>query len=221
MSPARRRATRSLPMLLDTHREALRACRACGHDAAVLPIASDATDPRAMIVGQAPGITEAGGGKPFAGQAGRTLFRWFARAGFDEDSIREHVYIAALTRCYPGPAPSGRGDRVPGPEEQARCAPWLDAELRIIRPPVLIPIGRLAITRFLPPQPLDRLVGRVHEVDHAGGHSRVIPLPHPSGASSWFHMPANARLLERALELLGAELRKAGITPRASGRSVA
>lgn len=221
MTRGRRPDERRLPVLLEAHRAALQACRACGHGAAVLPIASEATNPLAMIVGQAPGITEAGGGKPFAGQAGRTLFRWFERIGFDEATIRERVYIAALTRCYPGRAASGRGDRVPGPDEQARCAPWLDAELRLIRPPVLIPIGRLAITRFLPPQPLDRLVGRVHEVEHVAGRSRVIPLPHPSGASSWFHMPANKRLLEQALELLGVALRDAGIAPRASGRSVA
>lgn len=212
---------RDLPVLLDAHRAALLACRACGHDAGVLPIVSLATDPRAMIVGQAPGVTEAGGGKPFAGQAGRTLFRWFARAGFDEETIRDHVYIAAITRCYPGRAPSGRGDRVPNPDEQARCGRWLDAELELIRPPVLIPIGRLAITRFLPPKPLDQLVGQVHVIEHAGGRSRVIPLPHPSGASSWFHLPANARLLDRALELLATELRRAGIRARGGRRSVA
>lgn len=207
----RRILRRELPTLLDAHREAMLGCRACGHHRDVVPIASDARKPRAMIVGQAPGITEAGGGQPFAGQAGRTLFRWFERAGFDERTIRDEVYIAALTRCYPGRAPSGRGDRVPSPEEQGRCAQWLDAELRIIRPPVLLPIGRLAITRFLAPQPLDQVVGRVHEVEHAGGVAQVIPLPHPSGASSWFHKPANARLLERALEHVGRELRSIGV----------
>lgn len=221
MTTARRPRRRDLPVLLDAHRAALLACRACRHGAEIVPIASEARVPRAMIVGQAPGITEAGGGKPFAGQAGRTLFRWFARAGFDEATIREQVYIAALTRCYPGRAPGGRGDRVPDAEEQSRCSRWLDAELEIIRPPVLIPIGRLAITRFLPPLPLDRLVGRLHEVTHAGGTSRAIPLPHPSGASSWFHVPANARLLEDALALLGEELTRAGIGRAPGRRSVA
>lgn len=212
---------RALPVLLDEHRAALLACRACGHDPEVLPIVAGARAPRVMIVGQAPGITESGGGKPFAGQAGRTLFRWFARIGLDEPTVREHVYIAALTRCYPGRAASGRGDRVPTGEEQSRCAPWLDAELRIIRPRVLVPIGRLAISRFLAPQPLDQVVGRVHEVQHAGGPSKVIPLPHPSGASSWFHLPANARLLEQGLGQLAQELRAAGVGGAATRRSVA
>lgn len=221
MSGARRSTRRDLPTLLDAHRERLLACRGCGHDDTVRPIAAGSRAPRAMIVGQAPGITEAGGGQPFAGQAGRTLFRWFERIGLDEASVREQVYIAALTRCYPGRAPSGRGDRVPSPEEQARCAPWLEEELRIVRPPVLIPIGRLAITRFLPPQPLDRIVGRMHEVQHGGGTSKLIPLPHPSGASSWFHVPANARLLDLALELLRVELRAIGVGKRKGRRSVA
>ena len=175
----------------------------------MLPIASDAVAPRAMIVGQAPGITEAGGGRPFAGRAGATLFRWFESVGLSEATIRDHVYIAAVTRCYPGRAPSGRGDRVPGPEEMARCAPWLDAELRLIRPPLVIAIGRLAITRFLPPLPLDQVVGRLHEVEHAGGTSKLVPLPHPSGASSWFHMPANKVLLQQSLALIAAELGRA------------
>lgn len=221
MTGARRPSRRNLPTLLDAHRERMLACRGCGHDHTVRPIASGSRAPRAMIVGQAPGITEAGGGQPFAGQAGRTLFRWFERIGLDESLVREAVYIAALTRCYPGRAPSGRGDRVPSPEEQSRCAPWLDEELRIIRPPVLVPIGRLAITRFLAPQPLDRIVGQLHVVQHAGGTSKLIPLPHPSGASSWFHAPANARLLDTALELLRVELAALGVGTGTHRRSVA
>lgn len=221
MNTTRRTRRRALPTLLEAHRHALLECRACGHGDSVTPIAATTSAPRAMIVGQAPGITEAEGGKPFAGRAGRTLFRWFARVGFDEATIRKHVYIGALTRCYPGRAPSGRGDRVPDLEEQARCARWLDAELRIIQPPVLVPIGRHAITRFLSPQPLDQIVGRIHDVEHVGGRSKLIPLPHPSGASSWFHVPANARLLERALEQLRDELLALGISSAAPRRSVA
>jgi uracil-DNA glycosylase len=159
-----------------------------------------------MLVGQAPGQTEAGGGKPFAGRAGATLFKWLARAGMDEPTAREWLYIAAVTRCYPGPHPSGRGDRVPTPGERERCGDWLDAELRIIRPPVLVLVGRLAIDRFLGAHPLDELVGLEHAVTHAGGSSLAIPLPHPSGASSWIHAPAHRLLLDRALELLRTRL---------------
>lgn len=159
-----------------------------------------------MLVGQAPGQTEIGGGKPFAGRAGRTLFSWLAAAGIDEATAREWLYIAAITRCYPGPHPSGRGDRVPTPRERERCSDWLDDELRIIRPSLIIPVGRLAIDRFLGAHPLATLVGREHEVVHEGGRSVAIPLPHPSGASSWIHAPGNRALLDRALALLADRL---------------
>lgn len=159
-----------------------------------------------MLIGQAPGKVEAEGGVPFAGRAGRTLFSWFGRAGFDEGTAREKIYIAAVTRCFPGPHPSGRGDRVPTKQEQAQCADWLDAELRIIRPKLLIPVGRLAIERFLPALPLDQLIGTKHQVVHAGGRSTMIPLPHPSGASSWFYQNDNKRLLDQAIQLIAVEL---------------
>jgi uracil-DNA glycosylase len=191
---------------LESHRRALLQCRRCKLGAGIRPIASQARNPRAMLVGQAPGKVEAEGGVPFSGPAGRTLFRWLARAGLDEASARELIYISAVTRCFPGAHPSGRGDRVPTREEQARCADWLDDELRIIRPSVLIPVGRLAIERFLPKLPLNELIGTRHVIEHAGGNSVAIPLPHPSGASSWVHQPGNGALVERAIKLIQTEL---------------
>jgi uracil-DNA glycosylase len=130
------------------------------------------------------------------------LFTWLAQAGLDEATARREIYIAAMTRCYPGPHPSGRGDRVPSKLEQRHCGAWLDAELRIIRPRVLVLVGKLAIGRFLRPAPLDEIVGREHIVEHSGGTSVAIPLPHPSGASSWIHAPGHKTLVEQALRLL-------------------
>jgi uracil-DNA glycosylase len=170
-----------------------------------------------MLVGQAPGQTETSGGKPFAGRAGRTLFKWLERAGLDEPTAREWLYISAMTRCYPGPHPSGRGDRVPSPAERERCGDWLEEELRIIRPALLIPVGRLAIDRFLGARPLADLVGREHAIEYDGTSCVVVPLPHPSGASSWIHQPGNGALLERALDLIGDRLG----TSSAERRSVA
>jgi uracil-DNA glycosylase len=206
---------------LAAHCRALAECRLCGHGNAVVPIVSVASAPRAMLVGQAPGQVEAGGGRPFAGRAGKTLFRWLERAGVDEATARRHIYIAAITRCYPGPSPTGRGDRVPSPLEQENCEVWLDSELRLIRPTLVIPVGRLAITRFLPRLPLDRLIGRSHVVSLVGGSAVVIPLPHPSGASSWIHQANHPQLLDRALELLEAELARLQIPQVAGHRSVA
>ncbi len=216
-----------LPILdttLDRHRAALAGCRRCALGPDVRPVLSHARAPRAMLVGQAPGKSEVASGRPFLGPAGRTLFRWFAAAGLDEATVREHLYIAAVTRCYPGPHPAGRGDRVPGPAERAACAGWLDAELGLIRPRLLIPVGRLAIDRFLGARPLAELVGRVHEVEHVGGRSLAIPLPHPSGASGWLNDPANRALLDRAIGQLADAAARGAIVPlpaAAARRSVA
>jgi uracil-DNA glycosylase len=203
MSPSRR-SSRPLPLAraLDAHCASLLGCRRCSHAPGVVPIVARTRAPRAMLVGQAPGKTEAGGGRPFAGRAGATLFKWLHGVGIDEAQAREWLYISAITRCYPGPHPSGRGDRVPDPREQAKCGDWLDAELRIIRPPLIVLVGRLAIGRFLGARPLDELVGQEHAVAHAGGTSVAVPLPHPSGASSWIHAPDHRVLLDRALGLI-------------------
>jgi uracil-DNA glycosylase len=200
------RQPRTLAAALDAHCDKLAACRRCALAPAILPIVSHARAPRAMLVGQAPGQTETGGGKPFAGRAGRTLFKWLERAGLDEPTAREWLYISAITRCYPGPHPGGRGDRVPSPAERERCADWLDEEIRIIRPTLIIPVGRLAIDRFLGPRPLADLVGSAHDFTYEREKAVVVPLPHPSGASSWIHQAGNRALLERALDLIGARL---------------
>ena len=215
--PSRRR----LPLAesLEAHREALSGCRRCGHDREILPIISAARAPRVMLVGQAPGKTEIESRRPFAGRAGRTLFQWLARAGIDEAQAREAIYIAAITRCFPGPSPSGRGDRVPSPRERELCGGWLVDELRLIRPRLLIPVGRLAIDRFFGPVPLDRVVGSAQRVEHEGGSSMAVTLPHPSGASSWIHQPGHAALLDRALGHLAQSFRELRI-PR-HGQSAA
>jgi uracil-DNA glycosylase len=203
----------ALPVLLDRHREALADCRRCGHEgAAARPVVSAARAPRVMLVGQAPGQTETVVPRPFAGRAGRTLFRWLASAGIEEEAFRREVYMAAVTRCYPGPSPSGRGDRVPSSRERALCRGWLDAELRLIRPAVIVPVGRLAVDVFFPEAPpLEAVIGRAHDVRHAGGASLAVPLPHPSGASSWIHAPGRRRLVDDALALLRAELDGLGL----------
>ena len=206
---------------LEAHCRALGACRACDLATDIVPIVSRATSPKVMLVGQAPGKVEAAGGRPFAGRAGKTLFRWLERAGIDEHTARRRIYIAAVTRCYPGPSPSGRGDRVPSNDEQASCAKWLDAELDIIRPKLLIPVGRLAMLRFLPNLPLEELIGKAHDVEHKAGRSIAIPLPHPSGASSWIHQGNHPQLLDAALSLIRQELSRLGIVPDAGNRSVA
>lgn len=210
----------TLDRALESHCRALAACRRCGLGGDVLPIVSLASRPQVVLVGQAPGKVEASGGKAFAGRAGKTLFRWFGRIGLDEETARDRIYIAAVTRCYPGPSPSGRGDRVPSPSERENCSSWLDDELRLLRPRLLIPVGRLAIERFLPPLSLDELIGREHRIEVAGRQVIAIPLPHPSGASSWIHQANHGELLSQSLEHIGGRLAELGVM-RGQGRSVA
>ena len=198
---------RRLPVLLDAHAEALAACRRCTFDdPAVLPVISSAREPLAMLVGQAPGKTEVVDRRPFAGRAGRTLFRWFASVGIDEQVARRRIYIAAITRCFPGSSPSGRGDRLPTPFQVANCSAWLDAEIEMIRPALIIPVGRLAIERFLGSGLLSDLIGRAHRLRKLPGAPVAIPLPHPSGASSWIHAPGHPELVGRSLELIATRL---------------
>ncbi len=157
-----------------------------------------------LLLGQAPGPREAGRGRPFAHTAGTRLFSWFARLGAPEAEFRRRVYMAAVLRCFPGRAPAG-GDRVPAPDEIAHCAPHLEAELRLIRPWTVIAVGQLAISRFLPaPAPLAERIGRVFAVTHAGVRFDLVPLPHPSGRSTWLVQPENQARLDLALAALAA-----------------
>lgn len=157
-----------------------------------------------MLVGQAPGDKEPILGRPFAWTAGKTLFKWFSGAlGWNEEDVRNRVYFAAVCRCFPGKHPKG-GDRVPDPAEVEACSHWLEREFRILRPTLVIPVGKLAILRFLEPAPLQDVVGRSFRVSLAGREADCIPLPHPSGASPWHRMEPGKTLLERGLRLIAA-----------------
>jgi uracil-DNA glycosylase len=154
---------------------------------------------RALIIGQAPGITEPQRGLPFAGAAGRKLISWLAPLGVtDHASMLDRFAFAAVAKCYPGRVPGGRGDRVPDRDERARCLPWTDALVRLCDPLVVVPVGRLAIDDWIGRAPLSELIGRRFEQD-----GRVIvPLPHPSGASSWTNLAENRALVELAVAQL-------------------
>ncbi|HSQ04930.1 MAG TPA: uracil-DNA glycosylase family protein, partial [Burkholderiales bacterium] len=139
----------------------------------------------------------------FAWTAGKTLFKWFGECGLQEAAFRQRVYMAAVCRCFPGKNPGG-GDRVPAPDEVRNCSAWLDAELALLRPRLVIAAGKLAIQQFMPLERLDLAVGRLHRVTRAGITFDLLPLPHPSGASTWIHMQPGKTLLKRALALLCA-----------------
>jgi uracil-DNA glycosylase len=194
----RRSAYRSVRSLQRDNR-ACRACLEAGHPLESLPVLEGREGQRAYLFGQAPGVLEGQELRPWRGRAGQTLRRWL---GLDEDAFYDAFYCASVTRCYPGRLPGGRGDRLPTPEEQALCAFWRDWELRLLRPRLIVPVGGLAARRLLGIDRLRECVGQRLERHDAV----VVPLPHPSGASGWLNVPANRRLLERAADLVRAEL---------------
>jgi uracil-DNA glycosylase len=177
----------------------LDACKACEKMVGPVvhgpPVASSI-----LLIGQAPGPREGSLGRPFAWTAGRTLFRWFADAiGAPEEEFRERVYIAAVARCFPGKAKGG-GDRRPNPEEIDRCRVYLESEVRILRPRLVLPVGTLAIEQVLGHKgPLRDVVGTLQRVTFHGRPTDVIALPHPSGASTWHRMDPGKTLLAHAL----------------------
>ena len=196
------RPSRSIVRQLSEHQAACRACRRCVDDG-IIPEAGPSFEGTAeavfLLVGQAPGPVEVQYRRPFMGRAGRELWRWMARAGFaSEEEFRRLTYIAALMRCFPGRAAGGGGDRPPPRRAMTNCAGWLETELRLLRPRAIIPVGQLAIRRFLGDAPLEERVGRTFGVDPV-----FIPLPHPSGQSRWLNAPANRARLEAALSALG------------------
>ena len=200
MSPSTLASSRKL---LALHRE-LDGCVACPK--MIRPVVhGPAVQSEILLVGQAPGPREGSFGRPFAWTAGKTLFRWFAEAlGVPEERFRERVYIAAVARCFPGKAPGG-GDRRPDPEEIARCRPFLEREVKILRPTLVLPVGSMAIEQVLGEKgPLSGVVGHLRQVTYHGVSTEVICLPHPSGASTWHRMEPGIGLLKKALALVRA-----------------
>jgi uracil-DNA glycosylase len=183
-----------------------RVCRACteeGFPLESLPIVQPYEGQRAYMFGQAPGVVEGQERLPWRGRAGRTLRRWL---GLDEEEFYATFYCASVTRCYPGKAPSGRGDRTPTPREQELCAFWREWELRLIRPQLIVPVGGLAARRLLGLKSVTECVGSRFEVNGAV----AIPLAHPSGASGWLNDPVNRARVEDAAELIRTELAHIG-----------
>ena len=188
---------------LEQHVADLRGCRLCpGMQSA--PITGAAVASRVMLVGQAPGDKEPELQRPFAWTAGKAMFKWFQEAcGVDEAAFRARVYMTAVCRCFPGKKPRG-GDRVPSAGEIANCAPWLQAEMTLLRPELVIPVGKLAIAQFTTYEGLEAHVGSQTRCAYAGHDFDAIPLPHPSGASPWPRVEPGKTLLRTALQLIAA-----------------
>lgn len=188
--------------LLIQHIDALKGCTKCPemHRPAVScgPVLS-----KVILVGQAPGVKEPILQRPFAWTAGKTLFGWFQDyTGLDEAQFRESVYMTAVCRCYPGKNPKG-GDRVPNQAEINNCKTWLDADFKLLQPELVIAVGKLAIQQFVSFDKLIEVVGQTFTIERNSVEFDVIPLPHPSGVSTWPRMEPGKTLLQQALQQIG------------------
>ncbi len=181
----------------------MRACRLCldaGHWIEPPAVTQGQVTARMMTIGQAPGITEVEAARPFNAGSGQRLFKWLEEAGIQEEWFRGTQYMSSVTKCYPGRAKGGSGDRVPSKAEQKLCRPFLERELALVQPEVIIPIGRLAITLFFPAKlKLTEVIGTQKQIESGAW---VIPLPHSSGASRWHQIEENRLLIEQAVLLI-------------------
>src|SRR5437762_4880559 len=183
--------------------ERMRACR-LWQEHGYLPLAQPlvggrATD-RIMVIGHAPGHRSVAKGRSFSGPGGSILQKWLEQAGFPPKYLHEHTYLSSLTHCDPGRNPRGDGDRRPSPQEVALCRPFLEEEIRLLRPKVILLVGTMAIEAFFGKVRLEEVIGTHEERDGM----RLLPLPHPSGVSRWLNDPAHQKLLQQALGLLSS-----------------
>ena len=190
----------SLKQKIQQHQQALAVCTACP-DMIPPSVVCGPVVSKILLVGQAPGVKEPELKRPFAWTAGKTLFKWFASIGLEENAFRQKVYMSAVCRCFPGKNPKG-GDRVPSEEEIERCSKWVNGEIELLKPQLLIPVGKLAIVQYMPCDKLVEVIGKQHRLEIAGRKMDVIPLPHPSGASTWHRMEPGKTLLQDALQLI-------------------
>jgi uracil-DNA glycosylase family 4 len=189
-----------------------RSCHRCvdaGFIPRAHPVFSGHPRQRILLVGQAPGTVETDVTRPFAGRAGRLLMRWFSRAGFEsETEARERVYMTSMTTCFPGRKVGGSGDRAPSRREVALCSAWLDGVLSLLQPALILPVGSLALGRFLPGRGLDEVVGGAFDIEGRALSAApprgqvVLPLPHPSGQSRWLNDAHRVARLDQALRRL-------------------
>ncbi len=164
------------------------------------PVSGGPIRSKVLLVGQAPGGKEPQLGRPFAWTAGKTLFHWFEDScGIDEELFRKKIYMAAVCRCFPGKKSTG-GDRVPTAREVENCSRWMKREFEVLKPTLVIPVGKMAIELFIDYNGLSKIVGRKWLCDFNGHKFEAIPLPHPSGASPWPKMEPGKTLLQNALD---------------------
>jgi DNA polymerase len=132
-----------------------------------------------MFIGEAPGFHEDRQGRPFVGAAGQYLDELLALIGMR----REQVYICNVIKCRPP------GNRDPLPEEMDACRLYLDRQIELVKPRVILTISRFAMVRWFP----DKKISEIHGKPKRFGTLVVVPMYHPAAA---LHQPSLKRVLE-------------------------
>jgi DNA polymerase len=149
--------------------------------------------PRAdiMFIGEAPGAQEDVAGRPFVGAGGRLFDTLLAANGIE----RSTVYVTNVVACRPP------GNRTPRPREVLAHAPWLEEQIRLVRPSIIATLGRSALTYFIPGAKITELSGRPQQIMWQERALTVVPLFHPAAV-------LRSRELRPKLEAGLSELRR-------------
>jgi uracil-DNA glycosylase len=181
---------------LDDLRDEIRAHGGCGFEvceAATNLVPGDGpADAQVLVVGEAPGASEDKQGRPFVGRAGALLSQLLDHAGLS----REEVYVTNVVKARP---PRNRDPRA---DEVAHHLPWLEAELALVRPRLVVPLGRHALRHFA----LDHQISKVHGQVLMERGRTLFPMYHPAAA---LHNQALRATLEADAEELGRRLPEA------------
>lgn len=143
--------------LCELHRTRTNAVPGSGH-----------SDADIMFIGEAPGWNEDKQGLPFVGAAGTFLNEMIETIGID----RESVFITNIVKCRPP------GNRDPLPDEIAACGRYLDEQIRLINPKLIVTLGRYSMSRWFP----NERISRIHGKPHRFGDVTVVPMYHPAAA---------------------------------------
>ena len=127
---------------------------------------------RIMFIGEAPGENEDKEGRPFIGKAGLILEEMLTRIGID----RKDVFITNTLKCRPP------GNDNPTPIQTETCKPFLAAQIDIIDPELIIPMGAFALNYFIPDVKISQAQGKIHQIKIAGKPRILYPLFHPAYA---------------------------------------
>jgi DNA polymerase len=153
-----------------------------------------------MFIGEAPGYYEDQQGRPFVGAAGQFLEQLLGSIGLK----RTDVFIANVIKCRP---PSNRD---PLPNEIEACSGWLDEQIDIVRPEVIVTLGRYSLGRYFPGQPISRIHGQARKLALSGaeglGNRWVVPMYHPAAA---LHQGSLRRVIEEDFKRIPAYVERA------------